>query len=129
MKNSRDTAPDLAPTGSIHAMRRAGIRREVSERVTLASEGRQLEGWSLNMSRGGIRIIVEGTVALGEEFDVVLGGSPGRRGRIAWIQEEPDGVIAGLEFVTMSGRPQSASTVPGPRQDDDASAGETNDDK
>src|SRR5436189_246209 len=61
------------PSG-IHAMRRGGARREVTERVTLRSEeGPPLEGWALNVSRGGLRVILEEKVVLGQKFDVTIG--------------------------------------------------------
>jgi hypothetical protein len=85
-----------------HEMRRE-IRREVSERVTLAGETGSYEGWTLNVSRGGVRLIVEREVALGDEFDVSVGApdaSPlARRGRVVWLQEEADGFIVGVAFI------------------------------
>jgi hypothetical protein len=85
-------------------MRRGGARREVSARVSLVGDdGRVLEGWALNLSRGGVRVILEERVALGAEFEVVVGdvepGQPRPRGRIVWLQEEPDGAVAGVEFL------------------------------
>jgi hypothetical protein len=69
------------------------------------SDAVELEGWALNVSRGGIRVILEGSVELGAEFEVtVTGSSVGedqggpRMGRVVWVQEEPDGVVAGIEF-------------------------------
>jgi hypothetical protein len=108
----------------MHATRRGGARREVSARVTLAARdgggpnggaAEPLEGWALNVSRGGVRVILEQKVELGAEFEVTLadglaggrsaadGASMGemptsRIGRIVWVQEEPDGVVAGIEF-------------------------------
>ena len=39
-------------------MRRNGVRREVSERVTFKhDDGKVLEGWALNVSRGGLRAV------------------------------------------------------------------------
>jgi hypothetical protein len=87
----------------------------VSARVTLkARSGQVLEGWALNVSKGGVRVILEEKVELGTEFEVTLtsgasaptqpagpdaAASPGHTvGRIVWVQEEPDGVIAGIEF-------------------------------
>lgn len=81
--------------------------------------GEVLEGWALNVSRGGVRIILEENVELGADFEVTI--TPGAAdgvdkaadqaegrsampthnvGRIVWVQEEPDGVIAGVEFRT-----------------------------
>ena len=73
--------------------------------VSATSAAVELEGWALNVSRGGIRVILEGSVELGAEFEVTMTGSSlaedhgaPRTGRIVWVQEEPDGVVAGIEF-------------------------------
>jgi hypothetical protein len=89
-------------------MRRAGTRREVSERITLVHDGGSFEGWALNVSRGGVRAILEDKVELGREFDVEVGAEDSlkRRGRVVWVQEEPDGVIVGIEF--LGGAPSTA---------------------
>ncbi len=45
-------------------------------------------------------------VALGSEVQVVVGegmAAVARRARIVWLQEEPDGVVVGLEFMSVSG--------------------------
>jgi hypothetical protein len=62
-----------------------------------------LEGWALNVSRGGLRVILEEKVELGAEFEITIseiGAEPAslQSGRIVWVQEEPDGVVAGIEF-------------------------------
>jgi PilZ domain len=122
VKNRRSLTPSDAPddAAEVHATRRGGARHEVSARVTLRPTGRslplaagstgpsssaELEGWALNVSRGGIRVILEENVELGAEFEVTMSGvAPGeddggpRIGRIVWVQEEPDGVVAGIEF-------------------------------
>lgn len=98
---------DAAP--SVHATRRGGARHEVSARVTLKAVGathlESLEGWALNVSRGGVRVILEEKVDLGAEFEVAITEGTGadapttrRVGRIVWVQDEPDGVVAGIEF-------------------------------
>lgn len=99
------------PSG-VHAMRRGGARREVTERVTLrTSDGAMLEGWALNVSRGGLRVILEDKVALGQKFEICIGTEDvlQRPGRVVWLQEEPDGVIVGLEFVTVAALPSSGA--------------------
>lgn len=96
-------------------MRRGGARREVTERVTLRSDdGRLLEGWALNVSRGGLRAILEDKVILGQKFDVSVGTDESihRVGRIVWIQEEPDGAIVGIEFTGLSGTHKSVPPPP-----------------
>lgn len=91
---------------------RRGTRREVTERVTLrGADGEAHEGWALNISRGGVRVILEAKVELGAEFDVTVGEEEpqlAQRGRIVWLQEELDGVVAGVEFVGGSGLHRSA---------------------
>jgi hypothetical protein len=94
-------------------MRRGGVRREVTERVTLRGEGRVHEGWALNVSRGGVRAILEEQLVLGDEFEVTVGDSAPliRRARVVWLQEEKDGVIVGLEFIGISGSERAAPPV------------------
>ncbi len=75
--------------GGVHATRRSGARHEVTTRVTLKplkatatagggpahpqrADGALLEGWALNVSKGGIRVILEDKVEPGEEFEVEL---------------------------------------------------------
>jgi hypothetical protein len=78
----------------------------VTARVTLQGEARSYEGWALNVSRGGVRLILEEQVQLGEEYEVTVGdveSSPlVRRARVVWLQEEADGVVVGLEFIGLS---------------------------
>ncbi len=91
-------------------MRRAGIRREATERVTLRSEdGTLFDGWALNVSRGGFRAILEQKVVLGQRFSATIGGDETLHpSRVVWVQEEPDGVIVGLEFTGLSGTHKAA---------------------
>ena len=104
MKKRRSLTPSANSVGGTHAPRRGGARHGVSMRVTLKlPSGDTLEGWALNVSRGGVRVILETKVALGDEFDVTLstGADPvtSCKGRVVWIQEEPDGVVCGIELV------------------------------
>jgi hypothetical protein len=107
VKNRRSLTPStqMPAADDVHATRRGGARHEVSSRVTLrTSSGAVLEGWALNVSRGGVRVILEEKVELGGEFEVTIGTggdeapSPAQPGRVVWVQEEPDGVVAGIEF-------------------------------
>ena len=115
-RNLTPQPPAGTPAGAVadgqHAMRRGGARREVSTRVFLRdAEGKVAhEGWALNVSRGGVRAILEDRVEPGAEFEVEIGtdDGPPRRGRIVWVQEEPDGVIVGVEFTGLSGMHKSA---------------------
>ncbi len=95
----------------------------MTDRVRLVGKNMKLrDGWALNISRGGVRAILEESVDLGEEFEITVGeeGTPGsltRRARVVWVQDEPDGVIAGFEFLfeTKSGsHPLAPDDVPKP---------------
>jgi hypothetical protein len=81
-----------------------GARHGASERVILRAPGCENVGWALNVSRGGLRIVVEDGVVVGQEFEVALGSDDSedravRRGRVVWVQPEADGQIVGIEFV------------------------------
>jgi hypothetical protein len=101
----------------VHATRRGGARLEVSSRVTLrplaaSASPAVLEGWALNVSRGGVRVILEEKIEPGTHFEVTLLGRPGpgdppspQVGRVVWVQEEPDGVVAGIEFRSEAQKP------------------------
>lgn len=119
LKNRRSLTPSTGiPTDpAMHQMRRAGPRREVSERVLMKRKDETvLDGWALNISRGGLRAILEANLDLGEELDITVGEedkSPlTRRGRVVWIQEESDGIVVGIEFVSASGTHRSAPPAP-----------------
>jgi hypothetical protein len=86
-------APGLPPT------RRAGARRNVSYRVAFFRGETELTAWALNLSRGGLRAVVEDRVQLGEEVEVRIDEiRVTRRGRVVWTQDEPDGTIVGICF-------------------------------
>jgi hypothetical protein len=79
--------------------------------------GREIAGWALNLSRGGLRAIIEEQVELGAQFDVAVGEGPNRPGRIVWIQDEPDGCIVGVSFLDDPGE------TPGPPRTKDGGKG------
>ena len=64
------------PEDGLHSTRRqvGGARREASERVILKSSGaEELIGWTLNLSRGGVRIVIEDPVSVGDEYEIWIG--------------------------------------------------------
>jgi hypothetical protein len=77
----------------------------------LEGPGKRIEGWTLNVSRGGVRIVLEEPVAAGAEYAVLIGEEPARRGRVVWVRDEADGQIAGIEFTDRDGE-SSPGTVP-----------------
>lgn len=135
-KIRRSLTPSLGvPSGGVqegvHATRRAGARHEVSKRVALKplrepSSTIVLEGWALNVSRGGIRVILEDKVEPGDEFEVtLLDGAAGpssdvpassrvQRGCVVWVQEESDGVVAGIAFKDADAAPGDPSPPDNP---------------
>lgn len=95
------TPPSSQAIPGVHATRRRAARRESSERVRFRIRGREreIDGWTLNQSAGGLRAIFEEALELGAELEVMVGAADPRPGRIVWIQEEPDGVIVGVAYL------------------------------
>jgi len=60
-------------------------------------------GWTLNVSRGGLRAIVEEPLAAELEYEISVGENAARRARIAWSRAEADGQIVGLRFLDVEG--------------------------
>lgn len=92
------------PAQSYPATRRAGggARKEISARVKLInSSGSEIDGWALNISRGGLRVVTEGHLDLGEEIEVrdldPDTSSPRYLARVVWMQDEVDGAVVGLQ--------------------------------
>jgi hypothetical protein len=85
----------------------------------------------LNVSRGGLRVILEEKVELGSEFDLVVQGESGldvqRTGRVVWVQDEPDGAIVGFEFLgepSSEGLPATSESRPTGNREPDEGAKE-----
>jgi hypothetical protein len=120
---------DTEPVSSSGRARQSGVfenrkseRRELDARVTLsASAGPAIDGWSLNISDGGIRVLAEAPLFVGEEVDLEIHDVPEhpgpRKARVVWVRRERDGSIAGLQFVECSGLhriARDATTLPAP---------------
>jgi hypothetical protein len=87
-------------------MRRRGARRNVSTRIRLTFKGVPLEAWVLNVSRGGMRLLLDSPLAEGDEFeaevplgDELEGEAIRRPVRVVWADRQVDGTIAGVEFL------------------------------
>jgi len=66
------------------------------------STGFETHGWTLNVSRGGVRAIVEDPLILGIEYQLIVGDeetSAARRASVVWLQDEADGQIVGLKYL------------------------------
>ena len=97
------TPPRATPAPHGAPEQRRSVRREVSDRVVLRGPRGSQDGWALNITRDGVRVIGEREVELGEVLEITVGledASPlVRQGRVVWIQEEADGFIAGIAFL------------------------------
>jgi hypothetical protein len=73
--------------------------------VTLRGPGFETHGWTLNVSRGGIRAIVEEPVKSGVEYVLLVGGAEesARKVAVVWVQDEADGQIVGVRFLDVAG--------------------------
>lgn len=81
-----------------------GARKESTERVVVRAAGFETTGWTLNVSRGGLRAIVEERLDVDREYEIVLGDdATPRRAAVAWSQEEADGQIVGLKYLDVEG--------------------------
>lgn len=82
-----------------------GARHEATDRVTLRAADFETHGWTLNVSRGGMRAIVEEPVKSGLEYELLVGDveTSGRRVAVVWVQDEADGQIVGLRFLDVAG--------------------------
>ncbi len=92
-----------------------GARREATERVVIQSDGFETEAWTLNVSRGGLRVVLEQPVIIGSDYQIVVGGQPPRPARVIWVRDESDGQIAGLQFLDVEGAEVPGSRPPGPQ--------------
>ncbi|MDI1475527.1 PilZ domain-containing protein [Polyangium sp. y55x31] len=99
MKRRSLTPTQCAPPSVAAFGRRASARRPFTERVVFRRGEREVHGFALNISLGGLRAILDESVGLGECFEVGLGDEGSRSGRVVWIQEELGGAIVGLAFL------------------------------
>ena len=88
-----------------HNQRRqgGGARVEASERVVIRNGGLAASGWTLNVSRGGLRAVLEQPLDPALEYEVEVGDAVARRACIVWAKAEADGQIVGLRFLDSEG--------------------------
>jgi hypothetical protein len=81
-----------------------GARMESTERVSLRAPGFETSGWTLNVSRGGLRAIVEERLISGVEYELTLGdATTPRRAALVWSHDQTDGQIVGLKYLDIEG--------------------------
>ena len=88
-----------------------GPRHEASERVLLrpVTGTAEISAWTLNTSRGGLRLVVEDVVDVGQSYLVAIGDGHERPATVVWTREEADGQIAGLKFDDTEGHEAPSS--------------------
>jgi hypothetical protein len=94
-----------------------GPRHEASERIVLRRESFVTEGWTLNVSRGGVRVIVEEPLDLGAVYELTMGAGTARPGKVVWVQDEADGQICGVEFLDWDGATPPPVAAPQPSEE------------
>ncbi len=92
-----------------------GARKECTERVTVRQGDFETKGWTLNISRGGLRAVVEERLSLDVEYEILVGdAATPRRVRLVWSQDQADGQIVGLKYLDVEATmpPREGSTPP-----------------
>jgi hypothetical protein len=75
---------------------------EASERITLRAPGFETQGWTLNVGRGGVRVVLEDRIERERVYELFFSDdSTGRRVRLAWSTDQADGQIAGLQYLEL----------------------------
>jgi|SRR5688572_6317411 hypothetical protein len=86
--------------------RTSGARVEATERITIRGPGFEAHGWTLNVGRGGVRVVLEERVADSQEYELFFGDdTTGRRVQVAWSNDQADGQIAGLRYLDLDAPP------------------------
>ena len=108
--------PTGAGDAAARARREGGPRQNTSEPVVFRHGDQSVEGWTLNMSRGGLRAVVEIPLPVGAEVLATVGDAPvGRRARVVWAHEERGGAVLGLSFLDqLESVPPGAGSAPPP---------------
>lgn len=84
--------------------RRTYVRRPVNVRVSIDGASKA-EAWALNLSAGGIRVVCEQTLSVGEMVRLRIDGDDDQgldlagHGRVVWVKGCPDGYVCGIEFL------------------------------
>lgn len=86
--------------------RTSGARVEATERITIRGPGFEAHGWTLNVGRGGVRVVLEERVQDAFEYELFFGDDEtGRRVQVAWSNDQADGQIAGLKYLDLDAPP------------------------
>jgi hypothetical protein len=110
-KHLKPEAQAEAQTETVPKTRRAGgPRRDASEAVHFHLAQGTVDGWALNVSKGGLRAIIEETLEQNTECEVTIGDSEQRRPcRIVWVRNEKGGAVLGVSFTDEETEPVAES--------------------
>jgi hypothetical protein len=103
LSSSTSNKPPSSDTPHNQRRQTGGARIEASDRVLIRWADEEITGWTLNVSRGGLRAVLEQPLDPAVEYDVVVGEAPARRACVAWSKAEADGQIVGLRFLDVDG--------------------------
>lgn len=97
------------------ARRVSGPRIPTSEPVELAVQegGREpVSGWTLNRSEGGLRVVLEGDLVVGDAVVVRVADEPQpRSATVVWVRPSKGGLVAGIAYAdSEQGAPPDEST-------------------
>ncbi len=97
LKKKLPSRPDLHGCTS----RRSSERRPVNVKVEI--DGKPGDAWAINLSNGGVRIVAEARLEVGEQVFLRMGDRPETglqgKGRVVWVREQGEDVVAGIEFL------------------------------
>jgi hypothetical protein len=75
-----------------------------SEQVSLRNPSASITGWTLNVSRGGARLIVEDPVVVGQSWELTTNETElPRPVRVVWVRNEAGGQIVGVQYLDTVG--------------------------
>jgi hypothetical protein len=79
----------------------------------IRAPGFESSGWTLNVSRGGLRAVFEDPLDPEREYEILVGDEAVRKARVAWSRMEADGQIVGMRFLDVDGSvPPEEGSVP-----------------
>ena len=104
--DSERASQEPRPPAALQRRNQGGARSELTERVTLRAAGYSSSGWTLYVSRGGLRAIVEDHLRADLDYEVLFGEeTSGRLARVVWTLDEEDGQIVGMKYLDTESLP------------------------